>query len=166
MLAVLRHARAGGCHALPRSWTLSSRLRAAKTVDNRGMPRVSWLRQQPQINALVRLVAPCTTTKGNGIKGSLTLCRSWAEPSPSLSSCLWGFSLDPPKADALWKPIYKHVVKVQGLGPWWVQGKALALLELRSIPSASRSPTQPASVCARQTRGAGAGMSTMCNRRG
>ena len=38
-----------------------------------------------------------------------------------------GFALDPPKAGGLWKPIYFHIFKVQGLGPWWVQGKALAL---------------------------------------
>jgi len=37
-------------------------------------------------------------------------------------------------ADGLWKPIYFHKFKVQGLGPsregalrtWWVQGDALA----------------------------------------
>jgi len=31
-----------------------------------------------------------------------------------------GFALDPPKAGGLWKPIYFHIFKVQGLGPWWV----------------------------------------------
>ena len=38
-----------------------------------------------------------------------------------------GFALDPPKAGGLWKPIYFQSYEVQGLGPWWVQGKALAL---------------------------------------
>jgi len=38
-----------------------------------------------------------------------------------------GFALDPPKAGGLWKPFYYHIVKVKGLGPWWVQGEALAL---------------------------------------
>ena len=39
-----------------------------------------------------------------------------------------GFALDPPKAGGLWKPFYFHIFKVQGVGPWWVQGGALTLL--------------------------------------
>jgi len=38
-----------------------------------------------------------------------------------------------PKADSFWKPIYYHSIKVQGLGPWWVQGKALVLLGYGSL---------------------------------
>ena len=46
-----------------------------------------------------------------------------------------GVALDPPKAGGLWKPVYFHIFKVQGLDPsregalgtWWVQGDALAL---------------------------------------
>jgi len=32
----------------------------------------------------------------------------------------------PPKANGLWKNTDSYIFKVQGLGPWWVQGKALA----------------------------------------
>ena len=64
-----------------------------------------------------------------------------------------GVALDPPgakpldlkfikingfrKAVGLWKPVYCYVFKVQGLGPWWVQGKALALSVNGSLSSVS-----------------------------
>jgi len=67
-MAEIRHAAAG--------FRLLLHLRARGFAPlTLGMPRVSWLRQQPKINALVRPVAPCTTTKGNEIKGFLTLWR-------------------------------------------------------------------------------------------
>ena len=60
----------------------------------------------------MQLLAEGTATKGNGIKGSLTLCGSRAEPSPSLSSCLWGKTLALPNEGSFFTALGINIVTV------------------------------------------------------